>query len=90
MNKLDLAKLLGLRLKYDYVDEDTVAEEIREYTSLGADVEFIFDSEDARYDDAFTFEVTTRKDLNDAWEQASEKVLDGLRSSIIMGLKLNK
>lgn len=89
MDKLKLAKLLGLRLKYDYVDEDSVAEEIKDYPSLGADVEFIFDSEDKHYDDVYTFEVTTKKGLDDAWDKAADKVLEGLQSAIITGIKLS-
>lgn len=89
MSKLKLAKLLGLRLRYDYIDEAYVAQEIKYYPSLGAEVEFIFDSEETRWDEVFTFSVSTKDNLDDAWEQAVEKVIGGLQSAIITGIKLN-
>lgn len=88
MDKISLAKLLGLRLRYDYTTEEYVQKEIEDYPNIGADVEFIFDSEDSRYDEAFTFEVSTQVGLEDAYEKAADVVIEGLQSAIITGIKL--
>lgn len=87
MNRVDFAKSLGLWQKYDK-DADEVDQEIKKYPSIGATVTFAFGSGD--WDDDFEFEVETRHGLDEAWDQAAEKVLDGLRNSIIMSIKLNK
>lgn len=86
-NKVEIATALGLWQKY-HMDADEVLQEIKKYPDLGATVTFAFGTGD--WDDDYEFEVETKHSLDEAWEQAAEKVLDGLRNSIIMGLKLNK
>ena len=78
---------MGLRLKYSYVTEESVAEEVKEYT-FGSDVEFAFSGEDSRYDEGYSFTITTNESLEDAWEQAVNKIIEGLQLSIVNGIKL--
>lgn len=84
MNKRELAESLGLWQKYTVDDID---QDIEDYPTLGATVTFAFGTGD--WDEDYEFEIQTKVGLDDAWEQATEKVMEGLRHSIVSGMKLS-
>ncbi len=86
MNNVELAKHLGLWQKY-HQDDKEVQQEIKDYPILGATITFAFGTGDWEGD--YEFEVQTKVGLDDAWEQAAEKIIEGLRYSIVSGIKLS-
>lgn len=84
MNKRELAEFLGLWQKYTV---DDIEQEILDFPTLGATVTFAFGTGD--WDEDYEFEIQTKVGLDDAWEQAIEKVMEGLRHSIVSGMKLS-
>lgn len=86
INNVELAKHLGLWQKY-HKDDEEVQQDIKDYPILGATVTFAFGTNG--WDKDYEFEIQTKFGLKDAWEQAAEKIMEGLRHSIVSGMKLS-